>query len=293
MVLPSVPRPLTAINSPFDDFNAAAPDVADGTLVFSTNRGTQGGTFDLWRVGLKFEEDRVVVTSPLQPFEPQAMSPANELGPAFFERKSRNVPSGTLVFGSDRPGGAGGFDLYTWPVRDLYATSVPQPPAPLPMPGVNTAGYEGYWAHAGSGPALFASDRAGRGLDAFELSPPLGASASGSPPTITRVDALSSDADDTAFHLVQSSSGYRVLFASNRPGGQGDYDLYCAEYHYSGGWQAPVLLAYASSPQRDFRPIVFEGYLRDVLLFSSDRPGGQGGMDLYYVALAGPCAGGA
>lgn len=80
-----------------------------------------------------------------------------------------------------------------------------------------------------------------------------------------------------------------MLFASNRAGGQGDYDLYCSR-RTDQGWQAPVAMGYASSPGKDFRPLVIDGYQRQVLVFSSDRPGGAGGMDLYYAELRNPCA---
>jgi WD40-like Beta Propeller Repeat len=288
LVLPAVPRPLAAINSPFDDFNAAAPDEASGALVFSTNRGSQGRQFDLWVTSLRFAENRYDVLAAPRPFEPKAMSAHDELGPAFFTTAiTHNPDRGTLVFTSDRPGGIGGFDLYTWPVPALGEPAAPRPAAPVLLPGVNTAGYEGYWTYdpaALGAPAVFASDRDGRGLDAYAATPPMGAS-----PAIARIDALSTDHDETAFFMQGTRDGYRVLFASNRPGGVGDYDLYCAEFRTTGGWQAPVPLTYASSPGRDYRPIVFQGYGRDVLIFSSDRPGGQGGMDLYYVGMRGPC----
>lgn len=175
--LPQVPKPLVALNTSFNDYNAAAPDTAHGLLVFSSDRGSQGRQYDLWRADLGFEEDQVTANA-IGPFEPGAMSDQNELGPHFTQ-------DGMLVFASDRPGGAGGLDLYRWPVRSGGA---PAPGAPEPLVGLNTAGYEGYWAKSPDGDeAYFASDRAGQGLDVFRVTPALG----GPDARIERVDALS------------------------------------------------------------------------------------------------------
>ncbi len=87
-----------------------------------------------------------------------------------------------------------------------------------------------------------------------------------------------------------------LVFASNRPEGAGGYDLYAARYR-DGAWEEPrnmqelmpegVLL---NTPANEFRPSLLTLSLKDyrelrVLLFSSDRPGGQGGYDLYLTAL--------
>jgi hypothetical protein len=39
----------------------------------------------------------------------------------------------------------------------------------------------------------------------------------------------------------------------------------------------------------EYRPVVVstkeEGFLNDLMVYSSDRPGGKGGFDLYYVGI--------
>ena len=286
LLLPSTPKPLAALNTPFNDFNAAAPDTAGGDLVFSSDRGSRGRHFDLWGASLHFEEDKVSVIS-VQPVSTHAMSPADELGPTRHR--------GLLVVSSDRPGGAGGMDLYKWTEDPGTVTRIggkvePLPPSmPTPLAGVNTPAYEGYWATtADAGFAMFASDRGGHKLDAYRLIPPLGATNPDKPASITRDEVLSTQYDETAFFMFDDQGKRYLFFASNRPGGRGDYDLYCSR-HQDGSWLPPKPLSYANSPAKDFRPIVISGYFKDVLLFSSDRPGGQGGIDLYYVALNNPC----
>ena len=286
--LPQVPRALSELNTPYNDFNSTAPDSADGTLVFSTDRASRGAHFDLWKATLHFSRDRVSVDS-VAPFEPAAMSAGNEIGPSILD-------TGELVFASDRPGGAGGLDLYRWRVRDEaivgQRAAVASALTPMGLPGINSEHNEAYWTlNADYGEALFASDREGRGYDAYQVNPPYGAMPGGAAPQIERVAALSSDADDTAFFVfrARADGNTYVLFASNRAGGQGHYDLYCSR-RAEQGWDAPKPLAYASSLGNDFRPIIFPGYHRDVLLFSSDRPGGRGSMDLYYAELRNPCS---
>ncbi len=87
-----------------------------------------------------------------------------------------------------------------------------------------------------------------------------------------------------------------LVFASNRPGGAGGYDLYAARYR-DGAWEEPrnmqELMPHGvvlNTPANEFRPSLLTLSLKDyrelrVLLFSSDRSGGQGGYDLYLTAL--------
>lgn len=90
--------------------------------------------------------------------------------------------------------------------------------------------------------------------------------------------------------------GDLMVLASDRPGGQGGFDLYLSRYNH-GQWQPPVNLqelmpphVLVNTPSHEFRPSIFTLGFKDfqdlqVLLFSSDRPGGQGGYDLYLTAL--------
>jgi len=91
-------------------------------------------------------------------------------------------------------------------------------------------------------------------------------------------------------------SGDLLFFASDRPGGRGGFDLYLSRYA-DGRWGAPVNLqkfmpsgVELNTAENEFRPSVLTLGFADfadwrVLLFSSDRPGGRGGYDLYLTAL--------
>ena len=78
-----------------------------------------------------------------------------------------------------------------------------------------------------------------------------------------------------------------MVFTSNREGGFGGYDLYYSWYE-NGTWSAPVNFGQEINTEYDeFRPVTIEAnsFVNDLMIFSSNRPGGKGGYDLYYVGL--------
>ncbi|MCK4750695.1 MAG: PD40 domain-containing protein, partial [Bacteroidales bacterium] len=79
-----------------------------------------------------------------------------------------------------------------------------------------------------------------------------------------------------------------LVFTSNRPGGYGGFDLYYSKLE-AGQWSAPVNFGpVINSSHDDYRPILFEEEVdtdRDMMVFSSNRPGGKGGFDLYFVGV--------
>ncbi len=81
-------------------------------------------------------------------------------------------------------------------------------------------------------------------------------------------------------HPALDQSGKRLLFASDRPGGFGGFDLYYAEFN-QGTWSKPINLGpEVNSESDEIFPFWGEN---DQLTFSSDRPSGLGGFDLYLL----------
>ena len=94
---------------------------------------------------------------------------------------------------------------------------------------------------------------------------------------------LSSNYDDKCPFIV----GDFMVFASNREGGYGGFDLYYS-VKVNGSWTSPVNFGDKINTQYDeYRPIVRKEYSfsNDLMIFSSNRPGGKGGFDLYYVGI--------
>lgn len=73
-----------------------------------------------------------------------------------------------------------------------------------------------------------------------------------------------------------------LWFARDRPGGPGGYDIWMSRRRDQ-GWSEPTPVGF-NSPHRDFDP-AFSADGRFVF-FSSDRPGGAGGDDIYRVSVS-------
>ncbi|WP_111670821.1 TolB-like translocation protein [Algoriphagus litoralis] len=79
----------------------------------------------------------------------------------------------------------------------------------------------------------------------------------------------------------------RMVFASDRPGGFGGFDLYYSDFDGQ-NWSMPKNMGPEINTEFDeFRPILDPApyYENSILLFSSNRPGGLGGFDLYFVGV--------
>lgn len=103
---------------------------------------------------------------------------------------------------------------------------------------------------------------------------------------VEKVEELSTPADDKCPNLL----GDVMVFTSNRPGGQGGFDLYVSRYQ-NGTWSKPENLGTRINTASDeYRPALvrnLRNFTYDLMIFSSNRPGGKGGFDLYMVGLPG------
>ncbi|HNY14392.1 MAG TPA: hypothetical protein PKI12_02550, partial [Bacteroidales bacterium] len=80
-----------------------------------------------------------------------------------------------------------------------------------------------------------------------------------------------------------SSDGKMLFFSSNMPGGQGGADLYYCELA-GNKWNTPVNMGpRVNSGGNESFPFYHSS---GKLYFSSDKPGGQGQLDVYYTTLS-------
>jgi len=88
--------------------------------------------------------------------------------------------------------------------------------------------------------------------------------------------------NDPGFNTGQPSispDGKYLYFASDMPGGQGGSDIYFSEWT-DGNWSTPVNLGPGiNSAGTDNYPCIHSS---GKLYFASNRPGGMGGLDVYY-----------
>ena len=79
-----------------------------------------------------------------------------------------------------------------------------------------------------------------------------------------------------------------MVFTSNRAGGFGGFDLYYSLLK-NGKWSEPINFgAKINSEFDEYRPVLInEGVseTQTMMVFSSNRTGGLGGFDLYFVGI--------
>jgi len=100
---------------------------------------------------------------------------------------------------------------------------------------------------------------------------------------IERNEILSSSSDDKC-PFVQNDL---MIFASNRSGGYGGFDLWFSKKSNK-GWSKPINFGKEINTEFDeYRPIIItiDESKDDLMVFSSNRSGGMGGFDLYYVGI--------
>jgi hypothetical protein len=79
---------------------------------------------------------------------------------------------------------------------------------------------------------------------------------------------------------MRGAEGYTLYFASDRPGGYGKLDIYRADFSTTGEFSPPENLGAAiNSNEDDMTPYFHNG--SQTLYFSSDRPEGLGGYDIF------------
>jgi hypothetical protein len=311
------------VNSQYDDYNMDDPYIYNHSLFhFSSNRNSKGGDFDIigekmyisWdktegtlEIGTDLNEDWFDYLIPL--FD-SVNTPCNELGPYTLNYRDgisypKVVWTDLLMYANDCDGD---FDIkfVCSNLTDSLGTRVVEMMPPQGISFINTGANELYPSFYGSGfynfdewgqdPAkiekmLFCSDRSGN-FDIFEVDLPDGIGIKRimtgefliepGTPTITPL-ALNSGSDDKCPFV----NGKLLVFASNRPGGFGGFDLYYSLYN-NGKWTEPVNFGEKiNSAYDDYRPVTIhhDHYNNNLLMFSSNRPGGKGGFDLYYVGI--------
>jgi hypothetical protein len=304
IIFPDKPVNLAALNSPYDDWNCGAPWdrwESGSSFLFSTNRKTSGGTFDVYPTAIRFEGndglsmDTVSASGAILALAERINTDRDELGPTFWFGNDGDPYMRTpraLFFSRGREGD-----------HDLSALTTDKPPGPdaypsfpwdslveIPLAPLNTSKDEGYatWSRE-AGVLLFHSDRDG-GYGIFQAIIPLDSSgiwgwlrAPGSAGVgISRIPGLASDGEERCPFLL----GRDLYFVSDRSGGFGGFDIYRSTWD-GNGWSTPVNLgARINSASDEYRPLPFHLYTdEDALFFSSNRPGGKGGYDLYAASL--------
>jgi Tol biopolymer transport system component len=189
-----------------------------------------------------------------------------------------------LYFASYRPGGVGGSDL--WVATRPALTSPFGVPVDLATVSSTTNDREPSLSADGLTLYFTSENRAGGpgSVDIWRATRAGLGSAFGSPVPVLELDTTSADRTPAI-----STSGLTICFGSDRPGGAGGYDLWCATRSPTGAaFGTPVRIDELASPANDWSPWLSAD--ERTILFASSRPGGAGLSDLWIASRADPGA---
>jgi hypothetical protein len=289
---------LDGLNTQYDDYNTALEASTIDSympLVFSSNRNSSGGEFDLVHGFIWYSFGQTTGYFNLEaginpdPFLDELTSAfntsANEFGPFRFfnsDNGKEYMAAATEVEGS-------GLDIVFTGYIPVYSP-VPAIPDPIPATVFNSSYNDAYLSLSSThDTAYFCSDRSGN-FDIFMMTKPpatsLGEWFSSAPVSPAGVDSLCSDYNDKCPFVA----GKYMLFASDMPGGSGGYDLYYSVFK-GGKWSSPKNLGpEINTSSNEYRPVLgIDLYFENrFLIFSSDRTGGKGGYDLYFTGIGLP-----
>ena len=257
---------LTEINSEYDDFNSDLPYRYEwNNIYFSTNRNSLGRDFDI--IAKKMEltyhpkDDVLNVTFPNEEPLPQADSILNSINLVEYtnwDNSAKSVISNPLKLASINDYG-----------NNLY-------------PSINDYGKSFYpFEDITSNELFFCSDRNDTVYNIYlatyndKISKQ--SLINGDIKSIEKNSILSSSYDDKCPYVKNDL----IVFTSNRKDGYGGYDLYYSRF-VNNSWLEPLLFSNNfNSEYDDYRPIIFQVFGYDIMIFSSNRPQGKGGFDLY------------
>lgn len=302
---PDQPVNLREINSPYDDINSDIPFINHQVpLVFSTNRSNpQTRDFNLTVRFLDFTWDksegvlRVNSSNTLfdKGFESfrdmvrRTESTSNEKGPYSF---IDSPPDRLLLYSREVDGVYSIFaepEVLDFSNRRIQSFRMTENSSHEMYPSFYGKEFvKGAETTSNGRPELmlFTSNKDGQ-FDLYETELPSSQSVllflfKNEPKTIRKLSLNSTSNDHMPFVF-----GDLLVFASDRPGGYGGYDLYYSKKTVS-GWSEPVNLGpQINSVHDEYRPVVssYPEFANQLMIFSSNRPGGMGGFDLYFVGI--------
>lgn len=294
-IVTEIPVNLKNINSSFDDYNSDIPyPAARQGIYFSTNRNSGGNHFDIIQKDLDISyhhKDDILNISYVSDangydrYTNEVLETINtdfdEYGPFYYFGEEAyeyffyaNNESGDfdIKYASSKK-----MDFGTYNGQEIVN-------APASFASINSAYDDMY-------PCLFNGNKnlvfcSNRELNVFniyetvfvenEINPNYQVATNHE---IVRNTILSSDKNDKCPFVA----GNIMVFTSDRLGGYGGFDLYFSQY-LDGKWSQPQNLGNKINSEYDeYRPIIvpFYGFDDTMLIFSSNKPGGKGGFDLY------------
>jgi len=288
---------LSNLNSNNDDYNTNLYVL--GTtfpVIFSSNRGSSGGQFDLVQGTISFTFFQTnggfslssEMTNDIYygTIINKANTAGNDFGP--YSYFSSNDGYEYLIYASETPDQ--GLDLFFVKNLPRFANNTPSVSGPSPVRIINSPYDDAYLTFDMNGDSMyFCSNRAGDFDIYCQYRNPnittdlfLG----GDYNAAVAVDSINTAYNEKTPFILKNI----MVFVSDRPGGLGGYDIYYSVFS-KGKWSSPVNMGPpVNTSSNEYRPVLgFHGDFTNLMLvFSSDRPGGKGGYDLYFTGFSAP-----
>lgn len=304
---PTSPTNLSDFNTEFDDYNSDIPIFGETfPFCFSSNRNSKGADFDIvyklmsvefskksGKLGIYDDKrtnlDVYIENENIRNALNKINSPFNEFGPCLIPMGRNN--NGTNMNGR--------FETYIFLYsnnstgnQDIYFTHNLESENfenPVPVGYLNSDFDDAYPTFNNDYSELyFTSNRKGK-FDIYKIRTDnsndiLEILSENNSASVEIDSTLSSELDDKCPSITNNI----LVFTSNRKGGFGGYDLYYS-YFENGTWSEPINFGSEINSEYDeYRPIVrsnVSGFDNDMMIFSSNRSGGKGGFDLYFVGI--------
>ena len=307
-VLPTSPVNIEDFNTEYDDYNLSAPTINQViALFYSSNRKTGGGNFDIIHEDfeIQFDKDNAeLVAGRLFSFQRDIQrdelweqvletinTSYNELGPLVtypedqFDAFIYDETYQYLFLWASDP--SGDLDILFTHIEMGDSVLIIGEPAGITY--LNSESNDAYPSIDFDNKEIyFCSDR-GTDFDMYCCELPADQDVLNSlgnqslQPGIRLCAELSSSSSDKCPSITENV----LVFASDRPGGQGGYDLWYSLREGS-GWSEPINFGkHINTEYDEYRPIIkyMNEFQHNLLMFSSNRPGGKGGFDLYFVGV--------
>jgi len=296
-IFPDTVLNLMGLNSTYDDYNSTGNVLSGGLpLIFSSNRKSLGGQFDLEQGLITFTFDQnngnFTLTSGMtqDAFMAKLIDAAETPGDDFGPYRTFSSYDGFEYFILASENIDGNLDLQYLKNRPVNGSTLPEVEGPEQVKLLNTSSDDAYLSFDLNLDSAYFTSNIGGNFDIYVNKRPegqdIGAWFDLDYSVSEMVDSINSPADDKCPMLYNKF----MVFTSDRPGGFGGFDLYYSLFR-NGKWNSPVNFGPTINTSSDeYRPLLgfYSGFENIYMIFSSDRPGGMGGFDLYFTGLEVP-----